>query len=229
MVLPGVHLANRPAHSGTILANYHKQILGNESKPFVRLHDFHMSKTLPVSAYFVLALHDQHTAFAQDSMRLFTGILIQFKDGFVVFLCGSISGAVVAIMSLERRMNRMRSSTRRVHVRRIENYTIYRLVRVRKCTAIHPALDIRGKQFVLPFRDVAPENALPERDIGNPASWRDIEIQDMREGILISAHICAEYQLVGRLTVAHSPACLIGLCIGCVFPQLHGLSPRAGS
>lgn len=35
MILPRVHLANRPANSGTILANDHKQILGNESKPFV--------------------------------------------------------------------------------------------------------------------------------------------------------------------------------------------------
>ncbi len=35
MIFPGVHLANRPAHSGTILANNHEQILGNESKPFV--------------------------------------------------------------------------------------------------------------------------------------------------------------------------------------------------
>lgn len=71
-----------------------------------------MSKTLPVRAHFVLAFHNQYAAFAQDSISLFTGIFIQFKDGFVVFLGGSIPGSVVAIMSLERRMNGVCGSSR---------------------------------------------------------------------------------------------------------------------
>ena len=95
MVLSRVHLLHGAAHAGPVVPNHDEQILRDESRLFVRLHDLDVREPLAVRAYFVLALHDKNAAFAQDPVRFTSGVQIQVEHRFVVFAPGSIAGAVV--------------------------------------------------------------------------------------------------------------------------------------
>ena len=77
MVLSCVDLSNGPAHPGTIVPDYDKEILWDESHFAIRLDDLHVCEPLSVRAHLVLALDNQDAPVAQDSVGFSTCFLIQ--------------------------------------------------------------------------------------------------------------------------------------------------------
>ena len=203
MVFPRMNLAYRAANSGSVLAYDNEKVFGNEPEALVRLHDFNMCESLPVGAHFILALHDQYATIPQHPVCLFASILIQLDYGFVVFLLSPVARTVIAIMRFECRVGRVGRAPRRVHIRRVKYDAVYRGIFVRKIPAINSGFDIGGEQFVPPSSDISPEDALAEGNVRNQASRRDVEVHDMRERVLISAHVGAEDQFVGGLPILH--------------------------
>ena len=119
MVLPGVNLFQYPTNSGKILPNQHKAILCDVSVASVFSNQLDVSKTLLTSANFILTFDYQQTSVAQNALGLLPCLEVQFKDGFMVFLVAVVTCSIVAIIVLKVLMPIVRSSPRRVHIRRV--------------------------------------------------------------------------------------------------------------
>lgn len=192
MVLSGVYLPNRSAYAWPVLADHDEQILGDEPESLVRLDYLDMCESLSICTHLILTLNNQHTTFAQHSIGFFTCLFVQIQHGFMVFLVRPVPGTVIAIVSFECGMDRVGGPTRRVHVRWVKDYAIYRCVFIGELPTINPRLNIRRKQFVASRWYVSPENAHPEGNVGNYASRSDVKIQNMRKRVFVPAQVSAE-------------------------------------
>lgn len=131
MILPRVHLSDRPANSRPVLPHDNKKVFGDKAHVFIGCHDFDMGEALPIGANFVLALYDQNTSLSQHAPRFPSRINVQFKHRLVILAVGQIARPVIPIMALKRSMNFVGGSARRVHIGRIEHNTVNGFIRIR--------------------------------------------------------------------------------------------------
>ena len=168
-----------------------------------------MGETLPVRAHFVLAFHDQHAALAQHPVRLLSRVFIQRQYRVVVLLRRLVSGTVVPIVPLERRVHRVGTPAGRVHVGRVQHHAIDPAVVIRQVAAVRTGLNVRCEPDVAVLRHMTPEHAFAVGDVGDGGALGNVEGQDPREHGLVAARVGAEDQVVGRYAVADDPATLL--------------------
>jgi len=77
MIFSRVYLAYHATDAGPIATHHDEHVLGHETDTMISLHDFNVREALAVRAYFVLALHDAHTAFTQYTVSLHPCRLVQ--------------------------------------------------------------------------------------------------------------------------------------------------------
>ena len=100
----------------------------------------------------------------------------------------------------------MRRSSRRVHIRRVKHNTVYGAVIIGQIAAIYPVAYISGEQLIQVGGYVPPEDTQTIRDISDCATGRNVETQNLRKNIIVPPHGCAEYQVISRFTILHSPS-----------------------
>src|SRR3989338_1176255 len=114
-------------------------------------------------------------------------------------------------------------SARGMHIGRVENDAVNTAILVREASAINPALQVRGEQLIRLFGDTLPENALPVCNIGDRASQRNIEGNDVWKNVLVGALVGRENKFIGGDTSRRLPLTLapFGLFLDQWKPLLH--------
>lgn len=196
MVLAGMNLLDDAADTGTIVANDHEKVFGDESHFLIRRHDLYMGEALLVRADFVLALNDENAPLSQDAVRFFRSVVVQLQDCLVILASRQVARGVVAIVILELIMNRVSASARRVHIGGIEDDAIQRAVLVRERAAIYAVLEIGSLQVILAIRDLSPKHPLAVGDIGDFAAGLYVQPENMGKDGIVAFGIGAEHQLI---------------------------------
>ena len=180
MVLPGMNLFDDAAYPWTVVSNHHEQVFGDKIHAAAHLHDLDVCKTLPVCADFVLALHDEYAAAAQDPVR-FTGCFpIDFQNRFVVLGSCSSPSPVVGIVFLERRVGLVGRASRGMHIRRIQDDTVDGPIPVGKASAVNAVLDIGCTEVIYTRWDIPPEDPFAVGHVGNDTARLYIQRQNTR-------------------------------------------------
>jgi len=76
MIFASMHLLNDSTNAGAIVANDYEKVLRNKPHLLIRRHYLNMRESLPVCAYFILALYDKDTSIVKDAMRFFSAVNI---------------------------------------------------------------------------------------------------------------------------------------------------------
>ena len=95
-----------------------------------------------------MALYNEDSALAENTIRFLPGILIQIYDRFVILAFCLSARPVVAVVFLKRFMRLMSRSSWGVHVRWVKNDAIDLPIIVRELSAIHSVLNIRGTDII---------------------------------------------------------------------------------
>ena len=143
-----------------------------------------MREALLVGANLILTFHDVNTLRFEDTVSFLRSFEVQVEDGIVIFL-RRVLRAVVVIVVLEVLVILMRCAAGRVHVRRIKYHTIERGVAVGQLAAIHACPQVAGSQGIRAFGHLFPKHALAVGDIGDQASFGHIELQNVREHLVV--------------------------------------------
>ncbi len=196
MVFPRVNLPCHTAYSRPVISHYHKQVFSNKADVLILPHNLDMGESLPVGAYFVLALDDEYAAVSQDAVSFLAAVNIQFQHRFVIFASGSIAGAVVAIVVFVWPVARVRCPARRVHIGRVEDNAIYLAIFVGKSAAVGSIGNVGWAKSVLPLFDVLPEHPFAVGHVRYNATGWHIESEYFREYVLIRRLMCAENKVI---------------------------------
>ena len=203
-----MNLPNGTANSGPVIADHHKEVLSNESHFLIGQHNLYVRESLPVGTNLILAFHNQNATFPQDAIRFPARIYVQGEYGLVVSCFGWIARTIVAIVFFKRCVCRMRSSSWRVHVRRIKHHAVNAIVFIGHFSAVNTSLDVSSQNFVTLKRDVSPECALPVSHIRNPASRGNVKLQNPWKHPPIAICVGGYNEIVGRLPIADNPGSL---------------------
>ena len=90
MVFSCMDLLDSSADARPVVAHYHKEVLGNESKSRKGLHQLNVGKSLPIGAYLILALDDEDPAFSKHPVGFRACTRVQLQNSFMV-LPGGLS------------------------------------------------------------------------------------------------------------------------------------------
>ena len=86
-----MYLLDGATDAWTVISHDDKQVLCDKTKPAILFNNFYMSKPLPISAYFVLALDYQHSSFFEDPIGFPAGCAIEVQHCLVVFALGRVT------------------------------------------------------------------------------------------------------------------------------------------
>ena len=209
MILPSMDLPNCPTDTRAVLAHHYKQVLRYKSDLFICVHNFYVGKPLPVRTDFILTLYYKDATLPQNPMRFGTCTFIKRHHCIMVFPISPVASPVIPVMPLECRMNSMGSSAGGVHIGGVQNYAVYFTVTIRQIATVSALLYVGGKQVVLVFRDVSPEDALSISNVRNYAFRCDIEIQNLRKDVFVAPHIRAEYKIICGLAIKDTASVVV--------------------
>lgn len=196
MVFSGVYLFQQSTHPGFIGPYYNEQVLTEKAHFCVCINDFYMGEVLSISAYFILAFHNENTIIAHHAMGFPSTFFIKFKHRCVpftatIFWCLVSVRVMVTecIMCSRPCFGRIAIPEESLHIRRIKYDAIKRVILVWQITAVNSIRDIRWVKVIVIGINLPPENTFSESRVSNFGSLWDMKLQNIWKYICIISDI----------------------------------------
>jgi hypothetical protein len=142
VVFPRVNLFHQAAYTGLIGAHQNKQIFSVKSRSFIFIDDLDVGQPLTIRADLVLAFDNQYAVIFERAISFGSGFEIKISNRSVPFGFSRYF-VPVAVVPAKRRVCAAASfmsgfaPEEPLHIRRVENYCVERVVFVRQGAAIN--------------------------------------------------------------------------------------------
>jgi len=153
-----------------------------------------------------LALHDENALCFQHATRFGGSLDVKFEHGIVPLFLEFGRTLPIAVVIAEcvvraGASQRFVLSKKALHVRWVKYDAVDAAAFVWQVAKVNACFEIRLSDAVLTFRHLSPENALAVRNIGDGRSFRDMEMQYLREHLGIVASVGTEYEIRRGLSI----------------------------